>query len=231
MNAPIRTAPDDHALVPVWDLPVRLVHWAIVLLLAVMVPTGLAGDDWLAWHMRAGQTLLILVAFRLLWGFFGSGNARFRRFLRGPGAVVRYARSLVRPPHDVHATHNPLGGWMVVLLLVALVVQATTGLFTNDDVLWEGPLAQRVTKETSDALSSIHRRFWWLLLALAAVHVVAAIGYLVAFRENLIHAMFTGRKRLPPSVARPEDAAASHVRAVLLLAVVIAAFGWFVYRG
>lgn len=217
-------------VVPVWDLPIRLVHWAIVLLLVALVLTGRAGGDWLEWHMRAGQTVLILVLFRVVWGFVGSANARFGGFLRGPLAVTRYARSLVRPPHDVHATHNPLGGWMVVLLLVALLVQTTTGLFTNDDILWEGPLAKRVAKDTSDAVSSIHRRFWWVLIALSAVHVTAALAYLVAFRENLIAAMFTGRKRLPAGLADPADAAASGVRALVVLAAVVALIGFAIYR-
>jgi cytochrome b len=206
--------------IPVWDAPVRIVHWSIVLLIAVLVSTGLAGGDWLAWHMRAGQVLLALVLFRIAWGFAGSPNARFRTFLRGPRLAVRYARALARRQKEPYATHNPLGAWMVVLLLLALLAQAGTGLFTNDDVLWDGPLVKWVTKETSDALSSFHRRFWWVLLALAAVHIVAAVTYLVALRDNLIGAMFTGRKRLPPGFADPLGAQASPVKAIALAAVV-----------
>lgn len=224
-----RTSP-AYPSVPVWDAPVRLVHWAIVALLVVSVATGVAGGDWLAWHMRAGQGLLTLVLFRILWGFVGSINARFSAFVRGPRQVLSYARSLARPPHDRHATHNPLGAWMVLLLLLALLAQATTGLFTNDDILWEGPLVKWVTKDTSDAVSSLHRRFWWVLIGLATLHILAAVSYFVVFRENLIQAMVTGRKKLPPGVAHPQGAAASTVKALALVAL-CGTLVWFVlYR-
>jgi cytochrome b len=218
-----------HPFVPVWDVPVRVVHWTIVASLAALVTTGLVGGDWLAWHMRIGRLLLGLVLFRVLWGFVGSRNARFYVFVQGPRSVVRYARSL-RRGHEAHATHNPLGAWMVMLLIAALLVQAGTGLFTNDDVLWDGPLVKWVTKETSDAISSIHRKFWWLLAAFAALHVTAAVSYLVVFRDNLIGAMFTGKKRLPPGVADPRDAEASNVKAFVLAGLCGLVVGYVLYR-
>ena len=103
---------DDVPLVEVavWDRAVRVVHWLFVVLLVVLLASGLAGDDWLVWHMRAGYSMLTLVLFRVLWGFCGSRNARFGAFLRGPRAVGRYARSLARRAREMHATHNPLGG-------------------------------------------------------------------------------------------------------------------------
>lgn len=220
-------ASSDHPPVTVWDAPVRVVHWAIVALLVVSLGTGFAGGDWLAWHMRAGQVLLTLVLFRILWGFVGSTNARFSAFVRGPRQVLRYARSLARPPHEQHGTHNPLGGWMVLLLLLALLAQAISGLFTNDDILWEGPLVKWVTKDTSDVISSLHRRLWWVLIGLASLHILAAVSYLVVFRENLIRAMVTGSKRLPPGIASPQGAAASTVKALALVAL-CGALVWFV---
>jgi cytochrome b len=218
------------AAVPVWDGVVRLVHWMFVALLIVLVSTGLAKGDWLLWHMRAGQLLLALVIIRIAWGFVGSHNARFSTFVRGPRAALAYARSIVRPPHQLHASHNPLGGWMVVALLVALLVQSVLGLFTNDDVLWEGPLTKWVSKATSDELSSLHRRFWWLLVALAATHVIAAVAYLVVLRENLIYAMVTGRKFLPPGVASPRGEEASSVRAIVAAILCAAAVWLVIYR-
>jgi len=222
-------ADDGHTDVPVWDVPVRVFHWSIVLMLVALVATGLGGGDWLAWHMRVGQLLLALVVFRVLWGFVGSRNARFGAFVRGPRDVLRYAKSL-RGEHEAHATHNPLGAWMVLALVAALLVQAGTGLFTNDDVLWDGPLVKRVTKETSDAISSIHRRFWWVLVALAAMHVTAVVSYLVVFRENLARAMFSGRKRLPPGVADPRDAETSNVAALVLAVACVVAVGYLLNR-
>jgi cytochrome b len=202
--------------VRVWDLPVRIVHWWIVLLLVGLLVTGLLGDDWLLWHIRFGQAMLALVVFRVLWGFVGSRNARFSAFLHGPGDVVRYVRSFTGQ-HERHATHNPLGGWMVVLLLVALLVQATTGLFTNDDVLWGGPLSEKVTKETSDAVSVFHRKFWWVVATLSAIHIVAVLAYLGLWKDNLIVPMVTGYKELPEGIATPQDASASSAKATVLL--------------
>ncbi|HKU85787.1 MAG TPA: cytochrome b/b6 domain-containing protein [Casimicrobiaceae bacterium] len=206
-----------HADVPVWDWPVRFVHWAIVLLLAALLVTGKAGGDWLAWHMRAGETLLALALFRVLWGVVGSRHARFASFVRGPREVAAYARSLLRPPHATFAGHNPLGGWMVVLLLAALLVQAALGLFTNDDIMNEGPLVRHVSKDLSDQLSSLHRRNAWIVIGLASVHIVAVLGYLVAFRDNLITPMLTGRKRLEPQRQAEAAGATANRRAVALL--------------
>lgn len=215
----------DEALpgeIPVWDPIVRVVHWTLVLLLAVLVPTGLAGGEWLAWHMRTGEAMLALVLFRVAWGFAGSRNARFRAFVRGPRAVGRYARALRHRAHELHATHNPLGAWMVVALLTMLLLQCSLGLFTNDDLLYEGPLAKFVTKDVSDLLASLHRRGWWILLVLAGVHVGAVASYYVLLRDNLVRPMITGRKRLPADVAAPQSHAWSPARAAALFALSVA---------
>jgi cytochrome b len=216
--------------VPVWDWPVRVVHWAMALLVAALITTGLIGNDALVWHMRCGETLLALVVFRVIWGFVGSPNARFSAFLRGPAAVLSYVRSVLRPPHQVYATHNPIGGWMVVALLLALLFQTGTGLFTNDDILNEGPLVRLISKDLSDAISTLHRRGWWGVAVLASLHILAVVTYLVALGDNLVHPMVNGRKSLPPRVADPAAAAASNVRALLLLAGCGAAVLWMVNR-
>jgi len=216
--------------VPVWDWPVRVVHWAIALLVAALLTTGLVGNDALTWHMRCGETLLALVLFRVIWGFVGSRNARFPSFVHGPRAVVAYIRSLVRPPHQVHATHNPLGGWMVVALLLALLFQAGTGLFTNDDILADGPLVKLVTKDLSDLISSLHRRGWWAVAGLAGLHIVAVLSYFFVLDDNLVYPMVSGEKVLPVGMAEPAAAVASTTRAVVLLAACGAAVWWVVNR-
>ena len=222
---------DDSVEIRVWDWPVRVVHWMIVLLVATLVTTGLVkGDAVLTWHMRAGETLLALVLFRVIWGFAGSRNARFSSFVRGPGEVIAYARSLIRPPHRAHATHNPLGGWMVVALLAAMLAQASLGLFTNDDVLVDGPLVKHITKDLSDSLSSLHRRGWWIVVGLASLHIAAVVSYLVVLHENLVVPMVSGVKSLPSAVARPTDANASTLRALVLLALCAVAVWWTVNR-
>ena len=214
----------------VWDWPVRLVHWLIVALLVTLVVTAKIGGNAMDWHVRAGETMLALVVFRLIWGFVGTRHARFSSFVRGPGAVWRYALSVVRPPHELHVGHNPLGGWMVIALLLLLLVQAGTGLFSNDDVLTDGPLVRLISKDLSDAISGFHIKNAWVIVALACAHIVAVLFYLVALRENLIAPMVHGSKRLPVTHAA---AAADHggsVKAVALLALCGLAVWWLVAR-
>ena len=217
-EAAIRVA-DDEVPVPIWDWPVRVVHWAMVVLLAVSLTTGLVGGDWLAWHLRSGFAILALTLFRVLWGFVGSTHARFASFLRGPRRAVAYVRSLVHPPHETCAGHNPLGGWFVVLLLAALLAQADAGLFADDGISTAGPLAKHVSDAMSDRLTSLHVRGAWVLVALVAVHVGAAVGYLIVLRDNLILPMFTGTKRLPRRLAGTVSRPVAHLRALVLLAV------------
>lgn len=229
--APTRgRAPGSAIRVPIWDWPVRTVHWAIVLLVAVQLATGYAKGELLAWHMRAGQALLALVLFRILWGFAGNRHARFSSFVRGPAEAFAYARSLLGGArHTTYAGHNPIGGWMVVLLLLALLVQAGLGLFTNDDVINEGPLVRYVTKDLSDVLSSLHRRNVWIVVALSSVHIAAAFAYLIVLRDNLIAPMFTGSKLLPSARAGEAADATAHGRAFALLLLCVLAV-WLLVR-
>lgn len=203
--------------VRVWDWPVRVVHWAMAVLLVVLVTTAKIGGNAMEWHVRAGETMLTLVLFRVVWGFTGSRHARFSSFLRGPGAVTRYARSLSRPPHEVHVGHNPLGGWMVIALLAALLVQAGTGLFSNDDVLTDGPMVRFISKDLSDAISGFHIKNAWVVVALASIHIVAVLYYLMALKENLIAPMLHGSKTMP-APADTDDTPMRHAKAVALLA-------------
>lgn len=209
---------DTRVPLKIWDAPVRLVHWALVALIAFSWWSGEQGGLTMTWHMWSGYAILTLIVFRLLWGFFGTRHARFRDFLYAPGAVVRYARTLPGRSATLYAGHNPLGGLSAILMLISIAVQVGTGLFANDDVLTEGPLYALVTKETSDWLTTIHHYNFWVLLGLAGVHIAAVIFYWAYKRENLIGAMFTGRKRLPPELATEQTRERPAV-AVLLLAL------------
>jgi cytochrome b len=178
----------------VWDGPVRLFHWLIV----AIVLAQWASAEWnllsMDWHFRLGYLMLGLVLWRVLWGFFGSENARFAHFLRGPAAVARYAPSTLERKPDAMAGHNPLGGWSVVALLLVLFLQAGSGLFSSDDIFLFGPLAERVSADTMDAMSGLHETLTNVLLALIALHLAAIAWHLVWKRENLIAAMITGRR-------------------------------------
>lgn len=185
---------------PVWDLPVRLFHWTLVLLIAF---SWLSAEmDWMTWHLYSGYAVLALALFRVIWGFVGSTHARFGDFLYGPGAVIAYIRTLPSRTAAKFAGHNPLGGISVVLILLCVLVQTGTGLFSNDDILTEGPLYKHISKELSDWLTTIHNYNFNALLALIGVHVSAVLYYLFYKSENLVKPMFTGRKQLPAG-ARP----------------------------
>lgn len=195
----VKTQQDGTGAVPVWDVPVRLFHWMLVLLIAF---SWLAAEmDWMTWHMYSGYTILTLVLFRILWGVAGSTHARFSDFLHGPRALIGYVKTLPSRTAAKFAGHNPLGGLSVVLILLCVLVQAGTGLFANDDIITEGPLFRHVSKELSDWLTTIHKYNFNVLLALIGLHIAAVLYYLLWKSENLIKPMFTGYKHLPAGVA------------------------------
>jgi cytochrome b len=214
----------------VWDIAVRSFHWLLVALLALSWYTGETGGlDEMTWHMWSGSAVLALVLFRIVWGLVGSTSARFSHFLYAPGEVVRYAIGLARgaPPH--YPGHTPLGGWMIVLMLICLLLQAATGLFANDDIVTEGPLAASVSKETSDWLTALHEWNFEVLLVLAGVHVAAVLFYVIVLRQNLVRAMFTGRKRLRDDQS-PSALRFTHPAVALLIAVGAAIGVWLLVR-
>ncbi|WP_198669138.1 cytochrome b/b6 domain-containing protein [Elioraea thermophila] len=200
----------------VWDLPTRLFHWALVLsLVGSFITVELHEMQLHAWF---GYAALTLVLFRLLWGVIGSDSARFVRFVRGPGAVLDHLRGLFRREPDRETTHNALGGWAVLALLLVVLAQGTTGLFANDDILFRGPLFPLVGKAWSDRLTTWHYRISDLLLILVALHVAAVVLYRLVLGRDLILPMVTGRKRLPGAVAAPRLASPWLALAALAIA-------------
>ncbi len=202
----------------VWDLPVRIFHWLLVLAVAGSWITHKLGAEAFAWHVWCGYTTLVLIFFRIVWGFAGPRHARFASFLRGPGATLRYSGSLLgRGEAQYHAGHNPLGALMVVSFLALLAALGLTGLFANDEIMSTGPLYGYVSDETSDALADWHREltnFLWLAIGL---HVAAVLLYWIVKRQNLIGPMLSGRK--PAALLRPgEEIAGSRVWLALAIA-------------
>jgi cytochrome b len=149
--------------------------------------------------------------------------------VRGLGAARQYAIGLRSGKGVYYAGHNPLGGWMIVALLLDLLVQAGTGLFANDDIMMEGPLFEHVSKETSDLLTRIHEANFWVLFTLVALHVAAALYYLWVKRDNLIGAMFTGSKQVPQGETAEDLRGGPLWLAVVLLAACAAAV-WLAVR-
>ena len=178
----------------VWDLPTRLFHWLVVVLVITCVITGKIGVDWLNVHMISGYGVLTLLLFRLSWGFVGGYHARFANFVRGPATVLRHAAGMWKKDGPRHLGHNPLGGWSVTAMIGALLLQAVAGLFANDDIFTEGPLYPLVSKAASDFLTRIHRFNADIIGVLVAIHILAILFYLIVKRENLIKPMITGNK-------------------------------------
>jgi cytochrome b len=209
-----------------WDGPTRIFHWALVLLLAFS--WGAAEYDQLALHRISGYAVVGLLVFRLIWGFVGSGSARFSSFVKGPRATLAYLRTLPnRSPTDVPG-HNPLGAWSVVALLAVLAVQVVTGLFAVDiDAFEGGPLSDRVSFELGRRIAEWHELAFTALQVLVVLHVAAVVFYLVYKRSNLTGPMVTGHRRF---VADPRLAFAPLWRAALV-AVVAALFAWWVAKG
>ena len=180
----------ETATAVVWDVPVRLFHWTIVV--AIAVSWWSAENRVMDVHRYSGYTLLGLVVFRVYWGFVGSSTARFAHFLRGPATIARYVRD---PATHTEPGHNPLGGWSVAILLLLLIAQVVLGLFVTDiDGLESGPLSHLVSFETSRTLAEAHEIIFSVLLTFIAVHVAAILFYLFVRRTNLIAAMVTGRR-------------------------------------
>jgi cytochrome b len=189
----------------VWDLPVRLFHWALVGTVAVSFYTmKLGGAPFLfpvEIHAKAGYVVLGLVLFRWLWGLVGSHHARFRHFLYGPRRMVDYARRLLSGPPPAYAGHNPLGGLMVVVMLLSLTFQAVSGLFLTDDIFFRAPLYGLFGREFSRGLVGWHQLNGQLLMWLIGLHLAALLFHRLK-GERLVGAMVTGRKPLP---GEPED--------------------------
>lgn len=214
-HPPTETPPDAPAPL-VWDLPIRLFHWLLVLALAGAWLTHELGVKYMDWHMRFGYGVIGLVLFRIVWGFAGPRHARFGDFLRGPGAVAAYARDWLAGRARVSTGHNPLGGWSVLALLTVAAVQAITGLFNSDDIITSGPWHGAVSDDTADTLSWLHAVNFNVLLAMTGLHVAAILAYWLRLRVDLVTAMITGRKR----GADPAAGIAGHR---LVLALVLAA--------
>jgi cytochrome b len=179
------------------------------------------------WHMRSGYTIVALLAFRIAWGFLGTRHARFANFVRGPAAIAQYLRTIGGGAHPASVGHNPLGALSVLALLAVLLAQVGTGLFANDDIFTEGPLAKLVSKAASDRATTIHYWNQWVLYALVAMHLLAVLVHRVRFGDNLVGPMIAGTKELPVRYLA-EDAGPTPVARAVVVAALAAALAWYV---
>jgi len=235
---------DTPTKVPVWDVPLRIFHWLLVVLLAASWWTAENGQ--LQYHRYSGYTLLGLLVFRIYWGFAGSTTARFSHFMRSPVAALKYLGTAARTHADARPPgqnpmghnpmgqgpmgHNPAGGWSVLVMLGLLVTQVGLGLVAVDvDGLESGPLSHLVSFETGRSCAELHELVFNLLLAMIALHLLAVLFYLFFRHENLITPMITG-----VATRRGELRASMYFGSVarILIGVLLAASTvWLVARG
>lgn len=208
----------------VWDVPIRLFHWSLVILIAVSILTGGEEGTLFVVHVLSGHLILLLLLYRLLWGFLGSPRARFRDFVAGPTTVLRYSRGFFARRPDRYAGHNPLGGLMVIAFLVVIGLILATGLgAARKDFGLVSPLAALVPSVDRD----VHTLLVTILYVMIGLHIAGVIADWLLTRENLVMAMVTGRKRAAADDA-PEAPLASGRRAFLAGLPVAALGAWLV---
>lgn len=177
----------------VWDPLVRFFHWSLVAAFAVAFVTE---DDLLALHRWAGYVVLGLIVLRLVWGVIGSQYARFTNFVTGFGAVRDYLLSLLSSQPKHYTGHNPAGGWMVLVLLFTLLLVSLSGMAIDAAEYGRGLLAGLVpqTESAAELFEEFHEGVAEFSLALVVVHVAGVLVSSFLHGENLVRAMFTGRK-------------------------------------
>jgi cytochrome b len=223
-------------IIRVWDLPIRLFHWLLVVCIAGSFVTINLGDEFIQWHAYFGYSILTLLIFRIIWGFVGSTHARFISFIPRKQAIFDYLRG--RSPHVLG--HNPIGALSVFALLFVLSIQVFTGLFVDDEVSFQGPLANYVSGSISSFLSEIHEGNQVVILTLIAIHIAAILFYKKFKGEDLIKPMISGDKEIDPSEEAKylpsdlgrasKDGVLQRGFALVLLSVIAVAVGYLITK-
>ena len=207
--------------IKVWDLPTRVFHWLLLILIVAAVATGKIGGSAIEWHGKIGLSILGLIVFRLVWGFVGSSHARFANFIPSPSSLRAYLRG-----SWTGVGHNPLGAVSVLTLLALIGIQVGTGLFSTDDIAFQGPLSRLTDKATSDWLTGVHKLSINLLFAVIALHIGAIAFYAKVKKEDLVKPMVTGWKDVPAGSGDPATGGGI-IAAVIALLIAVGA----VYAG
>ena len=209
----------------VWDLPLRLFHWLLVTSMIASYVTAKLGFDWMQWHFYLGYWTIGLLVFRMLWGIFGPRHARFGSFIHNPSAIWLYLKGMFNPESARSIGHNPVGGLMVLLMLLLVAVQAGTGLFTTDAVVWAGPYNPSVSESTAGFLSTVHDWNFNFIIGAVVLHIGAILFYAFYKKQNLVVPMLHGHL---PAVMVPEHEAIKSSQLFKALVVSLVAAG-FVY--
>lgn len=209
----------------IWDLPTRLFHWGLVLCVSGLVITGNVGGNAMIWHFRLGYAVLTLLLFRIVWGFMGGHWSRWAQLPLSPARVWAYLNG--RHNTTDFAGHNPLGSWSVVVFLVILLLQVSTGLISDDEIANMGPLSSLVTGQWVTWATSWHKGWGKIILLLLVFLHLLALGW-YRWRKNLslVPAMWHGNKSLPNQVPPSVDHLHSRAWALALLLIsFMAVFG------
>ncbi|TDQ39298.1 cytochrome b/b6 domain-containing protein [Tepidicella xavieri] len=202
----------------VWDWPTRLFHWLLVAAVVGLVVSGNVGGAWMEWHMRLGFFVLSLLWFRLLWGLWGGRWSRFAAFLYAPQSLWAYLRG--RSPVTHRVGHTPLGALSVFAMLAVLGLQVGTGLFTDDEIFYAGPLTALASYDTIEAASRYHKGWGkWILIGLVALHLLALLAYKLLARQALVSAMITGDKIMNEPAESANDGPRQWLLAAVLYAI------------
>ena len=212
--------------VRVWDLPTRLFHWALVIGITGLAITGTLGGNAMAWHFRFGYTVLTLLLFRIVWGLVGGRWSRFGAFIYAPQSVIDYlkGKGKGKPEHSVG--HSPVGALSVFALLGFLVLQVSSGLVSDDEIAFAGPLTAFVSNATVGLATNYHANIGkWILLGLVLLHIAAIVFYLLR-KHNLVQAMVHGDKELVRPAPSSRDDLASRMAALLVFLLCAGASYW-----
>ena len=208
----------------VWDLPTRLFHWTLVAAVIGLAITGTIGGNAMVWHFRFGYSVLTLLLFRIVWGLVGGRWSRFGAFIYSPASVINYLKGRGKPEHGVG--HSPIGAGSVFAMLGFLLAQVGTGLLSDDEIAFAGPLTRFVSNATVGLATTYHADIGkWILLALVVLHI-AAIGVYLKRKHNLVGAMLHGDKELVTAAPASRDDAASRLLALGVLLVCAAGVYW-----
>lgn len=215
-----------HTSVRIWDLPTRLFHWALAACVIALVITAKVGGNAMEWHFRFGYCVLALLVFRIVWGLVGGYWSRFHVFLFSPARVFRYLQGNTHP--DDNIGHSPLGALSVFVLLAVLVAQVASGLLSDDEIAFAGPLAHFVSNAMVGLATGYHTEIGqFLVLGLVGLHLLAIAFYVGVRKQRLVRPMVNGNKALPASTKPSRDDAASRMAALVVLAV-SAGLSWWV---
>jgi cytochrome b len=213
--------------VRVWDLPTRVFHWALALCLVGLIVTGNVGGDAMVLHFRLGHAVLALLLFRLAWGFVGGRWSRFRSFIYGPRALINDIRS--RTNSSGRIGHSPAGALSVFAMLAFIAAQVVSGLFSDDEIAFSGPLSHLASNAFVSLATGYHTEIGKLIvLALVLLHLLA-IAFYTWRRHRLVSAMVHGDKELTPTTPASRDDALTRLGALLLL-LICAGVSYFISR-